>query len=285
MNTSEKRCSNVMEKNHSKKVESESNSRREPIGKQNNEYEASSSRRRLLKAGSTVAALGAIPSIIGAKKGPDEVYKKALKLREKTGDHELFVKYLENHGFNVSVEERDFKVPTGSSDGISTQKIDKADVSTKLYLSGYDCSVGEEHRIEFHFSVSTSLFNDGKAGPDHLSLAWNGDHYRIVDYSWYTSSQSPNLNYSESELNGIDFEWQDGNACWSGCDLDLYVGCKVETLKTDQDRAVRGEYRHTWSGAEFSGFGVSSGGSIVFSVSPTSNYWEGGYDTDEPYCN
>lgn len=243
-------------------------------------------RRNYLKAVSAATGVASAPTVVTAKKSFDEIYKKALEIREQTGKREPYLNYLRNRVDMVKANTRKFQVPVGTpSEGPGTQELDKVDITTSMTLSYYIECPDDYGYVDYEFSIDSTNGNinsGGKGGPDHISLGWNGDHYRIVDYTWYTSDNSPNLEYNSSKLNGIDFIYRDGDACGLQCDINgKYVGTKVDLLETDQERAIRGEWRHTWDGVNFSGFGVSSGGTVFFSTTPVENFWEGKYETRE----
>lgn len=241
------------------------------------------SRRSFLSSAAGATALTAVPNVTANRRSFDEIYQQALHIREKTGKREKFLKYLNKHTNVVSTAHREFQVPVGSSEDVSTQEIPKSNITTDMtLLYELDCPDGDSYGyVDYEFSVD-SPYSYGEKGADHISLGWNGDHYKVIDYEWYSSDDSPNLSYNDSNLNGVDWEWIDDTACGAGCNIDnKYVGTKVQLLNTDQERSIRGEWRHTWSDTSYNGFGVSSGGGIVFNTEPTENYWEGKYETRE----
>jgi hypothetical protein len=242
-------------------------------------------RREFLASGVAASGLLSVPQVTASERSFEETYNQALKIREETGSRERFLHYLRKHANVVNTNKRRFIVSReeDDDDGVSTQKIKTGSISVAMTLT-YEigCPDGDSYAYaDYEFSVDS--IENGEKGPDHISLSWNADHYRIVDYGWYSADNSPNLNYNASQLNGIDWEWIDDTACGTaGCNIDgKYVGTKMELLNTDQERAVRGEWRHTWSETDYSGFGVSTGGAIVFSSSPAEHSWEGKYRTKE----
>lgn len=244
-------------------------------------------RRTVLKAaGGTLLSAGvaSAPAVAsGSRRGPslDEVYARARALRERTGDHELFVDYLVNRGYRMARRGETFTLPhpDAGTDEVSTQKIDKSEISTDMTLT-HGCD-SDYMYVDYHITVDASSLAGavGDGGPDEITLAWNDDHFRTVDYRWYCDADNGYI--SSTTLNGLNWRWEDGKSCYYGCNVTFNCGGKLKKLQTSQERAVRGTYHHTWKNVEYQGFGVSSSGSVVWSFEPSQNTWEGKYETRE----
>ncbi|OAQ54812.1 hypothetical protein HTG_04390 [Natrinema mahii] len=245
-------------------------------------------RRNALKSAAVgIASLGSF-SLVGSAKSNhgqsfDEIYEQARKIRRETGKQERFVDFLESQGCYVKSNSKDIPVyrPKEANDGISVQRLEKDHFSSDMTLTYYQRCLETEAYVDYSIDISENqwIVFEGEPGPDEITISWNGDHYRIDDGSWY--SEGENVSYKSSQLSGINWEVDDNSLCGKKCNESIAVGTRIELLETDQERAVRGKYHHTWNEEEYSGFGVSTAGSVVWSYAPTEHSWEGAYETRE----
>ncbi|WP_276300026.1 hypothetical protein [Halorussus lipolyticus] len=250
----------------------------------------SRSRRNILRTfGAGIASTGFAGSALGAAKKEvqkkrkdsfDKAFEQARQIREKTGSQEKFVRFLTSQGFKVAREDRTFQMPTGEKGGdVSTQDFQKSELSTSMTLTeGCD---SDYMYVDYHVDIDADETSGpvGANGPDDITLSWDEDHFRVVDYRWYCSADNGSI--KTTALNGLDWEYKDREACPIGCDVSWACGGKLKKKVTDQERAVRGVYHHTWNDTEFKGFGVSSGGGVVWNFAPSEYGWEGKYETHE----
>lgn len=112
-------------------------------------------------------------------------------------------------------------------------------------------------------------------------MAWNDDHYRYSEGTTYID-RCTYCSLRNRELNGVSWDWEDGNACGFGsCDTSWSVGCRAELLDTSQERAIQGEFNHVWDDTDITGVGFSSSGGIVVRLSDSSNHEEIAYTIEE----
>jgi len=254
-------------------------------------------RRKLLKAtGATVtnASLFGVASVReGTKHGRsfEEHAAQARKIREKTESQKRFVEYHRQHADHVSHNRWKKKLPhhgsdKDDSDGPSNERLYSGESDVEITVGYYlreDCGGEDYAQIDLHADITTDQGGDGKPDKDNFALAWNDDHYRYEDGTAYIDS-CDNCSLRDRELNGVSWDWADGNACYYSCDTSFALGCHAELLPTDQERAIQAEHNHTWQEAEITGVGFSSGGNISVTVSSVDHWEELAYKiVEEPF--
>lgn len=244
-----------------------------------NGEENSASRRTLLRAAGVTAGVVVTPTVVGAANNggsgaserADRVHDQALLIREKTGSHQKFKRFLANNANYFKSNQTTFEAP---SDGVSTREwTSEAFATVDLTLTYYydSCTSGDPYAyFDYYVRMDTDHVH-GEGGPDQLSVSWNDDHYRYEEGSAYHVENHDLVSLSKESLNGVDWEWEDGNACYFDCanPKDFTVGCKAQLLTTDQERGVEASYWEMYQDATVSSVGFSSSGDINFSYSTT----------------
>lgn len=212
----------------------------------------------------------------------EEHAAQARKIRRRTGSQDRYLKYHQAHADGLSHNRIKKPVPgQRTDDDVSTETLSEDAVTLDLSVAYYlneNCGGEDTAQIDLHADFDTG--EDGEPGEDNFAVAWNDDHYRYEEGSAYTDS-CDNCSVRDKEFNGVSFDWGDGAACWGSCHTEFSVGCYAELYKTDQERAVKGEYNHTWSDSEITSVGFSSSGGIVVSFSDVEKSDELALDIEE----
>jgi hypothetical protein len=243
-------------------------------------------RRKLLKATGATITTAPLFGVASAREDTkhgrsfEEHAAQARKIRKKTGSQEQFVKYHRRHADYVTNKQWNKKLPhhradKDDSDGPSNERLYSGESDVEITVGYYlreDCGGEDYAQIDLHADITTDQGGDGKPDKDNFALAWNDDHYRYEDGSAYIDGCN-NCSLRKQELNGVSWDWSDGDACYYSCDTNFALGCNAELLTTDQERAIQAKHNHTWNELEISGVSFSSGGNISVQVS-TDDYLE-----------
>lgn len=243
------------------------------------------SRRKFLSiAGASAVGLSSVPGVLANR--PDkyeEQYKRALEIRDRTGSHEHFVRFLQNNGWGVRTLQKTERVPLGGGrDDVGAQKLSREDLTTKLTLSNrYSCDGTWYHYLDYSFEWTNiddgNWDGHGEGGPDHLAIAGHPDHWWVDDGDWYDGGGSE-LYRNETDWSGVDFEFKDGNQLYEAWDeYSSYVGTRLRRRETSEDRLVRAEYHHVYDNGWLDKFSVGGGSTVSISYNDSSGGdWEGG---------
>lgn len=241
-------------------------------------------RRSFLKtAGVSAAALTGVSTVGSAEPGFRETIEQAQLIRRRTGSQEAFLKYLRKHGYVVTNQRQHHKVPAHvSSDGISTQKLEKNDLTTNLTLvyNYFQCSL-EDIYTEYSWDWNLST-GGGDAPKDYVSMGWPTDHY---NYQSETHGDRVTHFNRDNDGGASVWEYDDGplGTGWGGEEShSSYAGCYISEVSTNEDRHIGAKYRHTWENIELTGWTYTSGPNGEVTWTPTfsdvEHIWRSGYE-------
>ncbi|WP_276300639.1 hypothetical protein [Halorussus lipolyticus] len=250
------------------------------------------SRRNLLRVGTTAVATGVVPGIVSANDGQptnseraDRVHQQALSVRDRTGSQRRFKQFLSKRADYFANKRMSFTPASFEADAPSTQNWSSDAISTDLTLTYYydSCTSGDPYAyFDFYITVD-SEYGRGEGGPDQHSIGWADHHFRYEQDSAYHDSDMSNLSLEKEALNGVDWSWKDGKSCGLGtCGTkDYYVGCKAQLLTTDQERGVEASYWDMWKDAKVESVSFTSSGSVSFTFTQEGRTDQYGYQIRE----
>lgn len=253
----------------------------------------SPSRRRFLEATVGTASAALVPGVAGATGGEspgaseraDRIQRKAIEIRDRTDSQARFKQFLSKRADHLQSRQLSFTPESMKPDDPSTENWSEDAISTDLVLTYYydSCTSGDPYAYFDYYVTVDSDHGAGEAGPDQHSIGWADHHYRYEQDSAYHDSDMDNLSLKKESLNGVDWEWKDGNACSLGfCGTkDYYVGCKAQLLETDQERGVDASYWDMWQEAKVESVSFSSSGDVSFTFTTEGRVDQYGYQIRE----
>ena len=239
---------------------------------------AGTSRRSVLALGAATASTALLPlGVAGATQESssnsdraDRVQRQALDIRNRTGSQARFKQFLSKNADYFESQQLSFTPESMQPDDPSSQNWSDDAISTDLVLTYYDsCASGDPYAYFDYYVTVDSSHGSGEPGPDQMSISWADHHYRYEQDSAYHDTDMDNLSLKKESLNGVDWEWRDGDSCsWGLCGTkDYYVGCKAQLLTTDQERGVQASYWDMWEKAKVESVTFTSSGGVAFTFS------------------
>lgn len=235
----------------------------------------SRSRRSVLKALGTCAAVGTIPVAGSAR--PDNtaqfkaLWEAGLEVREHAGI-DKWNQWLSNQGFTTrQVLARDYVTPgqpKPSSDGFSTQNLEKSHIDRALTVSKHDGYEGT-HVADFYWDWVVLSYNPGDGEPpkDPVTIGWNDNFYDheqsyVNDYD-YNTYESDSVELWENRPEGATFKYKD-DPVNSDKTYTANVGTYMNAIgSTSSLRDVIFNYYHTWDQVDITGISWGSGGPAI----------------------
>lgn len=254
-------------------------------------------RRNVLKsAGLSAVTVVGSGSVVSAAtpNDTDGHYQRAIELRNRSGNHQVFLRYLRNHDFEVQTKHFETEISRGGGD-ISAQYDDPATnssgFSVDISLSNH-CSLDNRMFIDYYWTFhNVDARDDGDATATHrgydpydaAGIYWSSTDYSRVTNTEYSDSYAlVGGAYGDYNSNGIAWEYQDrkhyldkqeaNNYHYTG-DISSYAGCQVSRESPEDPaytRSVQIDYIHTFNSCSFTGVSVGTGGVSL----------QGGCDTD-----
>lgn len=239
-------------------------------------------RRNVLKSlGASAIVAGGVPVIGSASPSFREKIERAIRIREKTGRHENFVKYLRKNDVIVDTNEYQYRVPlegNSTDGGVSTESLDDANLSVNVtltyeYSSCYDSSP----------TIYTDYYWDwnnvdgyGETGGDVVSLSWPETH-------WYYDSQYSGNRVTHYDRSGHGSVWKfDDSFLSSGDSFSTYAGCYIsEGSGVTSTSRIYGKYRHTYQTYDICSVTYNSDGTTAVTFCSSTDKWISGYDNIE----
>jgi len=233
-------------------------------------------------AGVTAAGLSGIPMVGSAESSFREDVERAHRIREKTGSQKQFLKYLRKRGYEVVNKQFHNQVPAHADDGVSTQKLEKNDLTTNLTLvyRYYQCSLDEIYtEYSWDWNLSTG---GGDAPKDYVSMGWPTDHY-----TYESQTGGDRVTHFDRDNDGGASVWEYKDAPlgtgWGGEEShSSYAGCYLTKSTTNEDRHIGAKYRHTWESIELTGWSYTVGPNGETTWAPqfsnVDHVWRSGYE-------
>lgn len=226
----------------------------------------------LTTSGASLAGLSVIPRIGSAgQPSRDEIIQKGLRIRDKTGSTDHFVKYLRNHGFTVIRTTSTVSASKSSDSGVSPEYLDEADLTMELsifyqcYTCDYDCVV------DLSWDWSGQDFDDwGEPPRDITGFYWEDSDWNLATADYYRSDRVYFDGFSGTHTS---FEFNDSK----GDDGDLYY-CASELSPigdvSQSEREVGGEYVHTYDSVQIESVSGSFPKGIRVKLSNDNKKWD-----------
>lgn len=257
------------------------------------------SRRNVLRtAGLAAAATVGGASVVSADR-PSDVearYHEAVEKREKSGKHKVFVRYLENHGFDVDTAHYETQIDRSNGDysaEYDDPESNPSGFSVDIVLSNH-CNKDNRMFVDYYWTFhDVDPRNSSDATDTHVGfephdtpgIYWSStDYSRITDTEYSGSYCLIGGGYGDYDPNGIVWEYQDrkhymdkqeaNNYDYEG-DISSYAGCQVARESPSDPaykRAVQIDYYHTYNSCSISSVSVGSGG-VSISGSCDTNRW------------
>lgn len=214
-------------------------------------------RRTLQSIGAGVVGISGITNlpIVRAEKEShlDKHYKKALKIREKTGSREKFIKYLNKH-LDVSESRKSVAITTNQSDdGYSIQYYPEYRINGYLTMTYDGCDSGYVY-TDFEWQFEQGGFPEDPH--DLASLHWASNHFsRVPDTEYggpyvcvdnYCANKSSTgfaARFDEVGYVNNSSEPNDGD----GIDIKSNFGLKAQKIDNNidpQSRFMTADYKH-----------------------------------------
>lgn len=208
------------------------------------------------------AATLTVASGVGtAQPGFREAIEQAQLVRDRTGSHELYLKYLHNQGFEVANRSQQYAVPVrpADEDDVSAQELDDGNLSVELTLvyNYFHCSLQNIYSEYSWDWNNTDSF--GEPPKDYVSMGWPTDHY-----TYESETHGDRVNHFDRDNNGgaSVWEYEDeplGTGWGDEESHSSYAGCYVTKSSTNEDRHIGAKYRHTWENIELTGWSYTMG--------------------------
>ncbi len=242
-------------------------------------------RRSILKNTAIGAtALSALP-VVQAKEQPTsrDIFEQALRVQEKTGDRTKYRKFLENRGWSVASKDMTLEIPVSTSneqDGVSTQKLDKADLEIGLSLTE-NCNENFYGKVTWNWGDND--YDDiGDDPKDNIGMSWKEDSWYVPADGAYGGKYIANVSDYDYSANGISMRYSDGN------DLEVFGAGGAERwiaadLRKPSDaydpgaRQLWAVYNHCWAGGSIKSVSISFG-AISATFDTSAKQWDKGTD-------
>lgn len=188
----------------------------------------------------------------------------ARKLREKTGENNKFIEYLQKKGYAVKSNTVHDKVHLGGNDGPSTQRLSSDELTATINVSAWhrNCNpdpydVYAEYYFEWNMNGGS-----GDGDKDGFSVGWPASDFQYEENS-ATSSSNVDFHTRDNSLNAVFFKYDDtGLGGYWGDDYDSgYGGCYMNTESGYGDSSTfAGKWAHTYDNLTICGASASGSG-------------------------
>lgn len=199
-------------------------------------------------------------------------------------------KFLRKHGVATAMDSGSMSVPSGASDGPSTQTLDTHEITLTFSLytdcETYDSGVtaGDGTYIaEMTWEYDETVDDYGDAPKDYVGIGWDNNTWYYEDNNTSdVDSYSNNVSYYGDEGRGPAWEVADG-AILDGADGDTVYWANVDLVWNGTDnqkdnRTIAASYTHTWDEVGIDSVSVSYPAGVSLTVSNEDKKWYKNYN-------
>lgn len=214
-------------------------------------------------------------SSVSAESRREAILKRAIKIRQKTGDLSLYKKYLRKNNFSIATREKSYTVPrsSGSDDGFSTQYLDRNDLNISIDITKY--ANEEKYSFSLWWDWSREGIDDwGEPPRDIVGFYWEDSDWDVADAALYTSSKVYFEGFSDTH-SSFEFNDSEGDG---GAEFYAYIDLIPVGSSSPSYRQVGGEYTHTYDGVKINSVSGGFPAGISLDLSNNNKQWDNSYD-------